>query len=160
MPHTADLCDAYPDQVRVLAPLFTHYGGRQVFHGAVETILAYEDNSRVREVLSEAGEGRVLVIDGGASLRRSMVGGDLAKLAATNGWAGILVHGAVRDVHELEAQALGVLALGLIPRKTDKRGLGTRGLSVSFAGVTFAPGSWLYADRDGVVVSADELGKR
>ncbi|WP_429911551.1 ribonuclease E activity regulator RraA [Glycocaulis sp.] len=157
MPHTADLCDAWPDKVRVLAPLFTHYGGRQVFHGPVETILAYEDNSRVREALSEAGEGRVLVIDGGASLRRSMVGGDLAKLAAKNGWAGILVHGAVRDAHELEAEPVGVLALGLIPRKTEKRGLGTRGLSVSFGGVTFAPGDWLYADRDGVVVSAGEL---
>ena len=158
MPHPADLCDAYPDKVRVLAPLFTHYGGRQVFHGPVETILAYEDNSRVREALSEPGEGRVLVIDGGASLRRSMVGGDLARLAAENGWAGILVHGAVRDVHELEAQALGVLALGLIPRKTEKRGLGTRGVSVSFAGATFSAGSWLYADRDGVVVSAGKLG--
>lgn len=155
--HTADLCDAYPDRVRVLAPLFTHYGGRQVFHGPVDTVLAYEDNSRVREALSEPGEGKVLVIDGGASLRRSMVGGDLAKLAATNGWAGVLVHGAVRDVHELEAIPLGVLALGLVPRKTEKRGLGTRGISVSFAGGTFSAGSWLYADRDGVVVSASEL---
>lgn len=155
--HTADLCDAYPDQVRVLAPLFTHFGGRREFAGPVETILAYEDNSRVREAVSEPGQGRVLVIDGGASLRRSMVGGDLGKLAARNGWAGILVHGAVRDVHELEATPLGVLALGLIPRKTEKRGLGTRGISVSFAGVTFAPGNWLYADLDGVVVSAGEL---
>ncbi|KPP80733.1 MAG: regulator of ribonuclease activity A [Oceanicaulis sp. HLUCCA04] len=156
--HTADLCDAYPDQVRVLAPLFTHYGGRHVFHGPVETILAYEDNSRVREALSEPGEGRVLVIDGGASLRRSMVGGDLAKLAVKNGWSGVLVHGAVRDVHELEQEPLGVLALGRVPRKTEKRGLGTRGISVSFAGGTFSPGNWLYADRDGVVVSAGELG--
>lgn len=158
MPHTADLCDAFPDAVQVMAPLFTHYGGRQVFSGPAETILAYEDNSRVREVLAEPGEGRVLVIDGGASLARSMVGGDLARLAATNGWAGILVHGAVRDVHELDAEPLGVLALGLIPRKTEKRGLGTRGVTLRFAGVTIARGSWVYADRDGVVVSAGELG--
>ncbi|MFW6299981.1 MAG: ribonuclease E activity regulator RraA [Oceanicaulis sp.] len=145
-----DLCDAHAGKLRVLAPIFTSYGGRDAFFGQVETIRTHEDNSRVREAVSEPGEGRVLVVDGGGSLKRSLLGGDLAGKAAKTGWAGVVVNGAVRDAAELEAEDLGVLALALIPMKTEKRGLGERGAALAIAGVAIAPGDWNYADRDGV----------
>lgn len=154
---TCDLCDAFPDEVKVLEPVFQSFGGRQAFHGQAETLRTHEDNSRVREAVSEPGEGRVLVVDGGASLKRSLVGGDLAGRAAANGWAGIVVNGAVRDVAELEAENIGILALALIPRKTEKRGLGERGIPVALPGAPIQPGDWIYADRDGVLVSKRAL---
>ncbi|XBQ16109.1 MAG: ribonuclease E activity regulator RraA [Oceanicaulis sp.] len=155
-----DLCDAHPDAVRVLDPVFQSFGGVRSFHGRAETIRTHEDNSRVREAVAEPGEGRVLVIDGGGSLKRSLFGGNLAAQAAENGWAGVIVYGAVRDVHELEAEALGVLALGLCPVKTEKRGLGERGPVLGIAGAVIAPGDWIYADRDGVIASADALHEK
>ncbi len=152
-----DLCDAHPDRLQVLEPVFSSYGGRDAFFGRAETIAAHEDNSRVREAVNEPGEGRVLVVDGGGSLKRSLLGGDLAGKAAKNGWSGVIVYGAVRDIAELEAEALGVLALALIPIKTEKRGLGTRGDAVSIAGAVVTPGDWIYVDRDGVIVAAQSL---
>ncbi|MFW5661677.1 MAG: ribonuclease E activity regulator RraA [Oceanicaulis sp.] len=157
MTPVCDLCDAHPDLVRVMEPVFRAYGGKTAFFGAAETIRTHEDNSRVREAVNEPGDGRVLVVDGGGSLKRSLLGGDLAGKAARNGWAGVIVYGAVRDLAELQAEDLGVLALALIPMKTEKRGLGTRGDPVSIAGVTISPGDYIYADRDGVIASPRPL---
>lgn len=152
-----DLCDAHPDNIQVLEPVFSSFGGRDAFFGPAETIRTHEDNSRVREAVSEPGEGRVLVVDGGGSLKRALLGGDLAGKAAKNGWAGVIIHGAVRDIAELEAEALGVLALALMPMKTEKRGLGERGVAVSIPGAVVNPGDWIYVDPDGAIVSAKAL---
>lgn len=154
---TCDLCDAFPDEVQVLEPCYQSFGARHAFYGKVETVRTHEDNSRVREAVSEPGHGRVLVVDGGGSLKRSLVGGDLAGRAARNGWAGIIVHGAVRDISELEIEPLGILALGLIPRKTEKRDLGERAVPIALAGASITPGDWIYADRDGVLVASKAL---
>jgi len=150
---TCDLCDAHPGRVRVVEPRLRSFGGREAFHGPVQTIVTFEDNSRVREVVASPGEGRVLVVDGGGSLRRSLLGGDLAKKAAQNGWAGVVVNGAVRDAAELEAEALGVLALALIPMKTEKRGRGVIAEPARLPGALARPGDHLYADRDGVILA-------
>jgi len=152
-----DLCDAHQDRVQVLEPVFSSYGGHAAFFGRAETVRTHEDNSRVREAVTEPGEGRVLVVDGGGSLKRSLLGGDLAGKAAENGWAGVIVYGAVRDAAELEAEPLGVLALALIPMKTEKRGLGSRGGPVSIPGAVVNPGDWIYADRDGAIVAREAL---
>ena len=152
-----DLCDAFPDQISILAPVFTQFGGRQAFAGPAETITTHEDNSRVREALAEPGGGRVLVVDGGGSLKRALVGGNLASMAASNSWAGIIVNGAVRDIAELRAEDLGILALALCPMKTEKRDLGVRGEPVSVAGAVIRRGDWVYADPDGVITARDAL---
>jgi regulator of ribonuclease activity A len=152
-----DLCDAHPDRIQVLEPVFRSFGGASAFFGQAETVRTHEDNSRIREAVNEPGEGRVLVVDGGGSLKRSLLGGDLAGKAAKNGWAGVIVYGAVRDIAELEVEPLGVLALALIPMKTEKRGLGVRGDAVAIAGAVVTPGDWIYVDRDGVVVAAQSL---
>lgn len=152
-----DLCDAHGDKLQVLDPVFQSYGGAACFFGPAETVRTHEDNSRVREAVMEPGNSRVLVVDGGGSLKRSLLGGDLAGKAARNGWAGVIVYGAVRDAHELEAENLGVLALSLIPMKTEKRGLGERGLPIAIAGASLAAGDWIYADRDGVIVAPSPI---
>ena len=151
---TSDLCDAHPD-ARVLALPWRSYGGQPRFHGPVRTVKVYEDNLRVRALLETPGTGAVLVVDGGGSQRCALVGGQLGELAVRNGWAGIVVHGCVRDSAELAALAVGVFALGTHPRKSD-RGLhgGADDRPLSFGGTTVAPGDWLYADEDGVVVLA------
>jgi len=156
-PVVCDLCDAYPDQLQVCTPGLNSYGGTAAFFGQVETIRTHEDNSRVREAVHEPGSGRVLVVDGGGALTRSLLGGDLARKAAQNGWAGVVVQGAVRDAAELEAQALGVLALALVPMKTEKRGLGVRGIPITLQDAVVRRGDWIYADRDGVIISSDPL---
>ena len=154
---TADLCDAH-DHARVLDLPLRDYGGRVAFHGPVSTVHAFEDNSRVREAVAEPGEGRVLVIDGGGSTKRSMLGDNLAAMAANNGWAGVLVHGVIRDTEAIGRLDLGVKALGTCPRKTDKRGQGLRDVPLQFGGLVIAPGQWIYADEDGVVLLADRTG--
>lgn len=148
---TSDVCDDH-DDAAILTERFVSLGGRRDVAGVIATIKAHEDNSRVKEAVAEPGGGKVLVVDGGGSLRRSMVGGNVAAEAAANGWAGIVVYGAVRDTHELEATDIAVLALGTVPRKTEKLGAGQRDIPVTFAGVTMHPGDHLYADRDGVVI--------
>lgn len=153
---TTDLCDAH-DDARVLDLPLRDYGGRIAFHGPVSTVRALEDNSRVREAVAEPGSGRVLVIDGGGSTRRAMLGDLLAAQAVENGWAGVVVHGAIRDSGAIGRLDLGVKALGTCPRRTDKRGQGLRDVPVSFGGVGIAPGDWLYADEDGVIVSSRAL---
>jgi regulator of ribonuclease activity A len=155
-PATTDLCDAHPE-IQVCEPVFQAYGGRDAFCGPITTLKVFEDNSLVREAVQEPGEGRVLVVDGGGSLRCSLFGGNLAVAAAKNGWAGVVVHGCVRDVAELAAEPVGVRALATIPRKS-KPGLhsGQAGLPVLFAGVVFREGEWLCADADGVVVLPEQ----
>jgi regulator of ribonuclease activity A len=154
--NTCDLCDLHEARVRVLDLPLRDYGGRLAFDGTVSTIKAYEDNSLVREAVAEAGNGRVLVIDGGGSMRRAMLGDLLAAKAVENGWAGVVVHGAIRDSGAIGAMELGVKALGTCPRKTDKLGQGARDVPIEIGGLTIRPGDWLCADEDGVVV-ADEV---
>jgi regulator of ribonuclease activity A len=154
---TADLCDAFGADVRVAEPLFEDWGGSVAFAGVIETVRVFEDNALVREVLETAGQGRVLVVDGGGSLRSALVGGNLATLAHRNGWAGLVVHGCIRDADEIRAVPLGVKALHAIPRKSAKAGSGERSVPVTFAGVTFQPGWHVYADRDGIVVAERDL---
>jgi regulator of ribonuclease activity A len=151
--NTCDLCDRHDAQVRVLELPLRDYGGRIGFDGIVSTIKAYEDNSLVRDAVAEPGNGRVLVIDGGGSLRRSMLGDLLAAKALENGWAGVVVFGAIRDSAAIGAMALGVKALGTCPRKTDKLGQGLRDVPVRFGGLVIRPGEWLCADADGVVLA-------
>ncbi|TAM11367.1 MAG: RraA family protein [Nevskiaceae bacterium] len=154
---TTDLCDAHPE-VQVCEPLFADYGGTLAFHGPIVTLKLFEDNAQVRKTLETAGQGRVLVVDGGGSLRCALVGGNLGALAEKNGWAGVVVNGAIRDSEELVAQDIGVKALGTCPRKSEK-GLHTAHIdrAVRFAGVEFTPGAWLYADADGMIVAATAI---
>lgn len=157
MTTTPDLCDAHADRVRVAAPVFRAYGGRDFFGGRIATVRCFEDNSKVRAVLATAGEGRVLVVDGGGSLRCALLGDQLAALAVGNGWSGLVINGCVRDVQALATMDLGVQALGAHPRKTEKRELGDVDVVVEFAGLEFRPGDWLCADANGVIVSGHSL---
>lgn len=158
---TCDLCDAHegdsPPVLQVLAPVFRDFGSVPRFCGAVATVRCFEDNSRVKEAVESPGQGRVLVIDGGASVRRALVGGNLAVAAARNGWAGIVVDGAVRDLQELKVAGIGIKALALVPQRSTKRNEGQRDLPVTIQGTAMRPGDWLYADEDGIVVSAKPL---
>ncbi len=149
---TTDLCDEHPE-IQVCDPVFQVFGGTVRFSGPITSVKVFEDNTLVKQALETPGKGRVLVVDGGGSPRCGLVGGNLAVSAAANGWAGIVVHGYVRDLDELAEQQVGVRALGSFPRKSE-RGLhsGQAGRPVTFAGVTFREGAWLCADRDGVVV--------
>ena len=159
---TTDLCDAHEASLadgtlRALQPVFSAWGAVAAFSGPITTLRCFEDNSLVRSALEEPGQGRVLVVDGGGSLRCALLGGNLAKLAEKNGWAGVVVNGCVRDADEIDACRVGVRGLASHPRKSDKRGIGQRAVVVDFAGVRIAPGEWCYADRDGVLVSARPL---
>lgn len=154
---TADLCDQFSDELEVCEPLFGDFGGELRFAGPIATIKCFEDNSLVREITGEPGNGRALVIDAGGSMRRAVVGDMLAKKAADNGWVGIVVYGCIRDSAALATLSIGVKALGAHPVKTDKRGEGQRDLPVRFGGVTFRPGDWLYVDEDGIVVARRQL---
>lgn len=154
---TADLCDAHEDKLTVVAPMFASYGGRPSCGGPISTLKLFEDNTLVRKALEGAGKGRVLVIDGGASMRCALVGDQLAELAVRNGWAGIIVYGCIRDSKAIGEMDLSVFALGTHPKKTVKRNTGEIDVPVTFGGVTFRPGHHVYADEDGVVVSAEAL---
>ena len=154
---TPELCDAHPGQVRVLVPLLRNFGGRSRFCGSVVTVKCFEDNSLVKAQAALPGEGRVLVVDGGGSLRKALLGDQIAAAAASNRWAGFIIHGAIRDVDVIAATPLGVQALGVIPLKTEKRGLGDLNVPVEFAGTTIRPGDYVYADNNGVIVAEREL---
>ena len=154
---TPDLCDNHPDLVEVVEPMFVNYGGRERFGGEIVTIKCFEDNSLVRELVAEEGAGKVLVVDAGGSMRRACLGDQLAEKACANGWEGIVMYGCIRDVDEISELELGVQALGVHPMKTDKKGIGERDLAVTFGGVTFRPGEYLYADNNGVIVSPRAL---
>ena len=154
VPSTCDLCDAHERNpaLRVLSPLFRAFGGSAAFQGHAATLQCFEDNSSVRSALEEAGNGRVLVIDGGASMRCALVGGNLAALGAKNGWAGIVVDGCVRDAAEMAAAGIGIRALALHPLRSHKRGEGRRDTVIRVQGVVVKPGDWIVADADGVIV--------
>ena len=159
---TADLCDKYEEQVRagqlrVLEPMLNAYGGRESFHGRIATLKLHEDNSLVRKALESPGEGRVLVIDGGGSLRCALVGDQLAALGVKHGWAGIVVYGCIRDSRAIGEMDIGVLALDTHPLKSIKKNVGEAEIAVSFGGASFVPGHYLYADEDGVLVSPTAL---
>ena len=154
---TTDLSDAHEEKLKYPDPIFQDFGGRIAFHGPVLTLKTFEDNTKVRAAVEQPGDGRVLVIDGGGSLRCALFGGNLAVLAAKNGWAGVVVNGCVRDGDELAAEAVGIKALGAHPRKSVKRDLGEFDVAVTFAGVTINSGDWLYGDRDGIVISTNKL---
>lgn len=157
-----DLCDAHKNDTdgafRVLPPVFYSYGGVDKFAGPVSTVKCFEDNSLVKLALDEPGQGRVLVVDGGGSLRRALVGGNIGAAAAKNGWAGVLVNGCVRDAAELAASAVGIRALALMPLPTEKRNEGQRDVAVQVQGVWVRVGDWLYADEDGIVVMPPPAG--
>jgi regulator of ribonuclease activity A len=155
-PATTDLCDANSG-VQVAEPVFRHFGGRVRFSGKVATVLCLEDNSRVREAVGEPGAGRVLVVDGGASMQCALLGDLLGEKAVANGWAGVIVNGCVRDTGRLGQLPLGVLARAAHPRRSEKRGHGDRDVPVRFAGVTFRPGDYVYADEDGLIASGTAL---
>jgi regulator of ribonuclease activity A len=154
---TADLCDAFPGLVQVAQPLFRGYGGLEKFAGPIETVRVHEDNTLVRETLETPGRGRVLVVDGGGSLKCALVGGRLAGLAQSNGWSGVVVNGCIRDAVEIRQLRVGIRALNAAPMRSRKNGAGERGGTVSFAGVTFAPGCFVYVDSDGMLVAERDL---
>lgn len=155
---TTDLCDANEDalasgDLQVAMPGFLSFGQRGAFAGPALTLRCFEDNALVRRALETDGHGRVLVVDGGASLRCALVGGNLARLAAGNGWRGIIVNGCVRDADEIDGCDIGVRALHLNPRRSDKQGRGEFDVELEFAGVRICPGDAIHADRDGWLVA-------
>jgi regulator of ribonuclease activity A len=154
---TTDLCDAHEDTLQVVEPLFQRYGGAPRFAGQIVTVKLFEDNSLVRAALGEDGAGKVLVVDGGGSLRCALLGDMLGELAVKNSWTGIVVYGCIRDSVALAALPLGVRALATHPKKSNKRGEGQAGLTLRFGGVSFTPGHWLYADEDGIVLAETAL---
>lgn len=156
-PATADLIDAHGDRLQSCETQFRQYGGRLNFHGPVRTVRTLEDNALIKQLLSTPGHGAVLVVDGGGSLRAALMGDLIGGAAVKNGWAGVIIHGAVRDTEALGKIDLGVKALGSNPRKSAKQGTGSTDIPVTFGGVTFTPGAWVYSDADGVVVSAVRL---
>ncbi|HEY0967722.1 MAG TPA: ribonuclease E activity regulator RraA [Opitutaceae bacterium] len=153
---TADLMDAHP-ACRSCAAQFRSFGGRAAFAGPIRTVRCLDDNALIRRTLEQPSKGDVLVVDGGGSLKRALVGDNLAGIAAHNGWAGIVVNGAIRDVEAIKPIDLGLFALGTNPHRSDRTGAGQVDVPVSFGGVEFTPGAWLYADADGVIVSATAL---
>ena len=159
---TTDICDDHSalledGRLAILPPVFRHFGQRAKFCGRVTTLKVFEDNALVRATLEAPGNGNVLVVDGGASLRCALVGGQLALLAQDNGWAGIVVDGCVRDTDEINACEVGVRALAAHPRKPAKKGAGERNVRVFVSGVAVSPGDWIYADADGVLVAQQKL---
>ncbi len=158
---TCDLCDEHKNNTdgdfRVLPPVFKDYGRQIKFSGQVSTVKCFEDNTLVKAAVDSPGKGRVLVVDGGASLRRALVGGNLGKAAAKNGWAGVVVDGCVRDSAELAECDVGIRALALMPLPTEKRQEGQSDVAVQIQGVWVRPGDWLYADEDGIVVASRPL---
>ncbi len=154
---TAALYDHYEHKVQVAAPMFFDYGGVRNFFGPIATVKVHEDNTLVRAVLEEPGQGGVLVVDGGGSLRCALLGDVLADLAWKNGWAGLLIYGCIRDSAAISKIGIGVKALNTNPRKSVKKGVGERDIPVSFANIDFIPGHYLYTDEDGILVSQEKL---
>ncbi len=159
---TPDICDEFEKELdsgelRVLESLFVSYGKNQQFSGQIVTVSCFEDNSKVKQLAGEKGEQRVMVVDGGGSRQKALLGDMIAANAVNNGWAGFVFNGAVRDVDALNDLPLGVRALGSVPVKTEKLDRGEIGVPVSFAGHTIKPGEWLYADNNGILISSRQL---
>lgn len=151
---TTDICDSLGEEARAAYPGFTNYGARTIFSGPISTVKCHEDNSLVRKSLEGPGQGRVLVVDGGGSMRCALLGDMLATLGNNNGWAGIIVNGCIRDSAEIASIDIGVQARATHPKKSLKRGEGQQDVAVHFAGIEFRPGEYLYADDDGIVVTS------
>lgn len=154
---TADLCDAHSDKLSIVTPMFLRFGARVAFAGQIRTVKVYEDNALVRQTLSTPGNGNVLVVDGGGSMRCALVGDQLALLAVQNHWSGVIVYGCVRDSLEINKLDVGIRALNTHPLRSLRKGIGDIDTPVVFGGVKFTPGHWLYADADGVIVAAEAL---
>ncbi|MEG3592436.1 MAG: ribonuclease E activity regulator RraA [Pseudomonadota bacterium] len=154
---TADLCDSYPEKINIANPIFRDFGQKLAFAGNIITIKCSNDNSLVRDALESSGHNNVLVIDGGASMECALLGDQLAELACKNHWEGIVVNGCIRDAAEILQINIGVKAITTHPLKSIKRGVGEKNISVDFAGISFAPGDYLYADIDGVIVTPSKL---
>ena len=154
---TPDLCDEYPELVQVVEPMFNNFGGKDNFGGQIVTVKCHEDNSKVKELVGTDGAGKVMVVDGGGSLRHALLGDMLAEKAVSNGWEGLIIYGCIRDVDIIMQTDLGVQALATNPLKTDKRGLGDVDVVVKFGGVSFIPGEFVYADNNGIIVSPKAL---
>ncbi|ENM5740106.1 ribonuclease E activity regulator RraA [Vibrio mimicus] len=155
--NTSALCDIYLDQVDVVEPMFSNFGGCASFAGQITTIKCYEDNGLIRETLEQDGLGRILLIDGGGSLRRALIDAELAALAEENEWEGIVVYGSVREVDELEEMSIGIQAIASIPVGATSQGVGEVDIPVNFGGVTFLPEDYLYADNTGIIISQEPL---
>ena len=154
---TSELCDLYAEQVDVVEPIFSSFGGVSNFYGKVTTVKCFESSGLIAEVLEENGEGRVLVIDGGGAVRRGLIDAELAQLAVDNGWEGIIVYGAVRQIQQLENLDIGIHALAPIPVSADESSAGESDIPVNFGGVTFFPEDYIYADLTGIILSQEPL---
>ncbi len=160
---TCDLLDDNAEKsIGVIPPMidgkyWRHFGGQTRFFGQVVTVKCFEDNSRIKELFATEGCGRVLVVDGGASLRCALLGDMIAQSGVDNGWAGIVISGCVRDVDELIKMPLGVMALAATPQKSVRKGVGDVGLNINIGGVVIRDGAWLYADNNGILISPEPL---
>ncbi|MEL6627319.1 MAG: ribonuclease E activity regulator RraA [Bacteroidota bacterium] len=154
---TADLWDEHAPALRLLNLELKSYGRHTSFYGEIVTLKVFEDNSWVRRILTEKGEGKVLIIDGGGSRRCALVGDNIAQLAIENGWKGIIVYGCIRDSKVINEMDIGIKAIGTCPVKSIKRNVGVEGESLCIDGTDIAPGTYVYADEDGVLLSAENL---
>ncbi|WP_410687720.1 ribonuclease E activity regulator RraA [Avibacterium paragallinarum] len=154
---TSTLCDIYLDQVDVVEPIFSNFGGLTSFHGKVTTVKCFENNGLIAEILEENGEGRVLLVDGGGAVRQALLDAELAQLAADNGWEGIIIYGAVRQIQQLENIDIGIQALAPIPVGANSDTQGEVDIPVNFGGVTFFPEDYVYADLTGIILSQEPL---
>lgn len=154
---TSELCDIYQESVNVVEPLFSNFGGRTSFGGQIITVKCFEDNGLLYDLLEENGDGRILLVDGGGSVRKALVNANLARLATENGWEGIVVYGAVRQVDALMDLDIGIQAIAAIPAGCPDEGIGESDIRVNFGGVTFFSGDYLYADNTGIILSEEPL---
>lgn len=152
-----DLYDLYPEQLQLADPIFTNYGAKTIFFGEIVTVSCFNDNSKVKELVATDGTGKVMVVDGKASLTKALLGDMLAEKAVKNGWQAIVINGCIRDAGTISTLPLGVKALGCNPIKTEKLGVGDINLTVKFAGITFIPGHYIYSDANGLAVSQSLL---
>ncbi len=159
---TTDLCDAFETDpsLQMAEPLFSNYGGTLAFCGRAATVKVKDDNVLVRQLLETPGEGRVLVVDGEGSTWCALLGDQVAQIASDNGWSGIIINGGVRDITDVGKIAIGVKALFSVPRRSKKEGVGRQNVPLSFAGVTFLPGDYIYADEDGILIAKSDLLKK
>ncbi|MEK9498969.1 ribonuclease E activity regulator RraA [Photorhabdus sp. P32] len=155
---TSELCDIYQEEVNVVEPMFSNFGGRTSFGGQIITVKCFEDNGLLYDLLEDSGHGRILLVDGGGSVRQALIDAELAQLAVQNGWEGIVVYGAVRQVDQLAEFDLGIQAIAAIPAGCRDEGTGASDIRVNFGGVTFFSGDYLYADNTGIILSEEPLG--
>lgn len=154
---TPDICDDYLADLQVLEPIFSEYGASEQFSGEIVTIKCFEDNTLLKKTLGTDGSGKVMVVDGGGSLRRALLGDMLAAMAVDNGWQGVLINGCVRDVEIIKTIKLGVRALNCHPVRSDKRNEGQLNVPIAFAGANIMPGQYLYADENGILIVKSKL---